>query len=53
VRTAQANQVVSACAAAVKHGMESIALDGVPHAHARYKVAITATYAASTPSSTP
>jgi hypothetical protein len=43
---AQAGQAVSGCAAAVKKGMDSVALDGVPHAHARYKVAITATYAA-------
>jgi hypothetical protein len=43
---AQAGQAVSGCASLVKKGMESVALDGVPHAHARYKVAITATYAA-------
>jgi hypothetical protein len=46
IHGAQAGQAVSGCAAAVKKGMESVALDGVPHAHARYKVAITATYAA-------
>ena len=45
---AAAAAAVSGCMATVKKGMDSVALDGVPHAHARYKVAITATYAAST-----
>jgi hypothetical protein len=43
---AAAAAAVSGCMATVKKGMESVALDGVPHAHARYRVAITATYAA-------
>ena len=37
---------VSACSAAVKKGLDGVTLEGVPHAHSRYKIAITATYAA-------
>ena len=36
---------VKECSAAVKRGLAGLALDGVPHQHQRYKVAITATYA--------
>jgi hypothetical protein len=39
---------VSACTAAVKNGLEAVSLEGVPHAHSRYKIAITATYPAPT-----
>jgi hypothetical protein len=35
---------VTACIAAVKKGLESMTLEGVPHAHSRYKIAITTTY---------
>jgi hypothetical protein len=35
---------VSSCSAAVKKGLDGVSLEGVPHAHARYKIAITATY---------
>jgi hypothetical protein len=35
---------VNACSAAVKKGVEDLSLDGVPHGHSRYKIAITATY---------
>ena len=35
---------VSACSAAVKTELEAVNLDGVPHAHSRYKIAVTATY---------
>ena len=41
---------VSACSAAVKKGLEGVSLEGVVHAHSRYKIAITATYAAGTAS---
>ncbi len=37
---------VSACSAAVKRGVDGLSLDGIQHAHSRYKIAITATYAA-------
>lgn len=36
----------TACSAAVKHGLDALTLDGVAHAHSRYKIAITATYTA-------
>ncbi len=36
--------VVSACSTAVKTELEAVTLEGVPHAHSRYKIAITATY---------
>jgi hypothetical protein len=39
---------VSACGAAVKKGLDELSLEGLPHAHARYKIAITATYVAPT-----
>jgi hypothetical protein len=35
---------VSACSAAVKRGLDGLTLEGVPHTHSRYKIAITATY---------
>jgi len=38
-------KVVAACQSAVKARLQSVALDSVQHAHARYRVAITATYA--------
>jgi hypothetical protein len=37
---------VSSCSAAVKKGLEGLSLEGVPHGHSRYKIAITATYGA-------
>ncbi len=37
---------VSACSAAVKRDLEGIGMEGIPHAHSRYKIAITATYSA-------
>jgi hypothetical protein len=38
-------KVVAACQSAVKSKLQSLPLESMPHAHARYKVAITATYA--------
>jgi hypothetical protein len=35
---------VAACGSAVKRGLAGVTLDGIPHAHARYKIAITASY---------
>lgn len=35
----------NACGAAVKHAVDAMTLDGLPHQHSRYKIAITATYA--------
>jgi hypothetical protein len=37
---------VSACSAAVKKELDGVTLEGVPHGHSRYKIAITATYPA-------
>jgi hypothetical protein len=37
---------VSACSAAVKRGVDGLSLEGIQHAHSRYKIAITATYPA-------
>jgi hypothetical protein len=37
-------KAVSACGAAVKQALEGVQLDGLTHAHGRYKISITATY---------
>ncbi len=37
-------KAVNACAAAVREAMATVALDGVGHQHAQYKVSVTATY---------
>jgi hypothetical protein len=39
-----ASSAAAACGSAVKHALSGVTLDGVAHAHARYKIAITATY---------
>jgi hypothetical protein len=44
-RSVSDRKVVSACAAAVRSAVQSVALDGVDHTHARYKISVTATYA--------
>lgn len=43
-RTFKNAKVVAACHAAVKSKLQSLALDPITHAHARYKIAITASY---------
>jgi hypothetical protein len=43
-RTMKNAKVVSACQSAVKSKLQSLSLDAVQHAHARYKIAITASY---------
>jgi hypothetical protein len=43
-RSVRDRKVVHACASAVRDGMQSVALDGVDHKHARYSISITATY---------
>ncbi len=43
-RTMKNTKVVAACQHAVKTRLQSLALEGVTHAHARYKIAITAGY---------
>ena len=37
-------KVLRSCSAAVRGSMQGVALDGVDHQHARYKIAVTATY---------
>jgi hypothetical protein len=43
-RTFKNAKVVSACHAAVKSKLQSLSLDPIAHTHARYKIAITASY---------
>jgi hypothetical protein len=43
-RSVTDRKVVSACAAAVRSSVQSLALDGMEHAHARYKISLTARY---------
>jgi hypothetical protein len=43
-RSVRDRKVVTDCAAAVRGGMQSVALDSVEHHHARYKISVTATY---------
>ncbi len=43
-RSVTDRKVVSACAAAVRSAVQSIALDGMDHAHARYKISLIARY---------
>jgi hypothetical protein len=44
-RSVTDRKTVSACAAAVRSAIQGVALDGIDHTHARYKIALTATYA--------
>jgi hypothetical protein len=43
-RTLKGAKVSGACATAVKHALGDLSLDGMAHAHGRYKVQIVATY---------
>jgi hypothetical protein len=43
-RTMKNAKVVSACQSAVKSKLQALSLDAIQHAHARYKIAITAGY---------
>ena len=43
-RTMKNAKVIAACQSAVKSKLQSLSLDPIQHAHARYKIAITATY---------
>lgn len=44
-RTMKNAKVVAACQSAVKGKLQALGLDAIQHAHARYKIAITASYA--------
>jgi hypothetical protein len=39
-------KVIAGCAASVRAGVSGIAIDAIPHAHSRYKIALVATYPA-------
>ena len=43
-RTMKNTKVVSACQSAVKGKLQAVSLDAIQHAHARYKIAVTASY---------
>jgi hypothetical protein len=43
-RSVRDRKVVHACASAVRDALQSVALDGVDHRHARYSISVTATY---------
>lgn len=43
-RSLQDRKVVTACATSVRDAMHAVSLDGMDHQHARYQLAITATY---------
>jgi hypothetical protein len=45
-RSYRGAKVVAGCGAAVRAGVTGIAIDAIPHAHARYKIALVATYPA-------
>ena len=45
-RSYRSTKVVAGCAAAVRAGITGVAVDGIPHAHVRYKIALVATYPA-------
>lgn len=45
-RSVHDRKVVGACAAAVREGLQGLALDGMDHRHARYRISVTATYRA-------
>ena len=45
-RTVRDRKVVRACGTAVRGAVGAVALDNVDHEHARYKIALTATYRA-------
>jgi hypothetical protein len=39
-------KALGSCAAAVRSSLSAVSLEAMPHAHARYKIAVVATYAA-------
>lgn len=47
-RSVRDRKALKACAAAVRGSLSGLALDGIEHQHSRYKIAVTATYRAST-----
>jgi hypothetical protein len=47
-RSLRDRKVVAACATAVRDALVAVALEGIDHHHARYKIALTATYGRAT-----
>lgn len=45
-RSVHDRKAIRSCASAVRNALQAMALDGVDHQHARYKIAVTATYKA-------
>jgi hypothetical protein len=43
-RSVHDRKIVHGCATAVRGSLQALALDGIEHQHARYKIAVTATY---------
>jgi hypothetical protein len=48
-RSYKGMKAIGGCAASVRAAMSALSLEGMEHAHARYKIAIVATYPARTP----
>jgi hypothetical protein len=48
-RSVHDKKAIRSCASAVRSALQSMALEGVDHQHARYKIAVTATYKGSAP----
>lgn len=48
-RSVHDKKALKSCASAVRSALQQMALDGVDHQHARYKIAITATYRGAAP----
>jgi hypothetical protein len=48
-RSVHDKKVIRSCASAVRSALSGMALDGVDHQHARYKIAVTATYKGAAP----
>jgi hypothetical protein len=48
-RSVRDRKVLVACATAVRSAMTAVPLDGLDHQHARYRIAVTATYRAPAP----
>jgi hypothetical protein len=48
-RSVHDRKAIRSCASAVRSALQSMALEGVDHQHARYKIAVTATYKGSAP----
>lgn len=48
-RSVRDHKALRSCSSAVRGALQGLALDGIDHQHARYKIAVTATYAVAQP----